>query len=228
MYLTKLTLDMRSSAGRRDVGDAYEMHRTLAKGFAPCASSDVPRFLWRLEMAMNSLQNPTVLVQSQINGHWDGLKELPNYLLRAPETKKVELASLVHMGNCYRFRLLANPTVSSVGMRTRLFTQDEQACELLRPTGYKNKRRALLLQDEQTAWIERQGSRHGFFVQSLTIPYHHLITRSRKKNPQIYIQSVCFEGVLVVHEIEAFKHALTDGIGPAKSFGCGLLSVAPC
>ncbi|MDT1028372.1 type I-E CRISPR-associated protein Cas6/Cse3/CasE, partial [Pseudomonas paraeruginosa] len=28
MYLTRLTLDPRSAQARRDLGDAYEMHRT--------------------------------------------------------------------------------------------------------------------------------------------------------------------------------------------------------
>ncbi len=35
MYLSKLTLDPRHPQARRDLGDAYEMHRTLARAFAP-------------------------------------------------------------------------------------------------------------------------------------------------------------------------------------------------
>ena len=49
MYLSKLTLDPRHLGARRDLADAYEMHRTLARAFAPDESSAPARFLWRLE-----------------------------------------------------------------------------------------------------------------------------------------------------------------------------------
>jgi CRISPR system Cascade subunit CasE len=205
MYLTKLTLDLRSAEARRDLGDAYEMHRTLTRAFVPNAQSSPPRFLWRLETAMGSSQSPTVLVQSQLQADWPVLERLPNYLLRPVEIKDVELSHLVRLNHRYRFRLLANPTVSR-----------------------KGKRLALLKQNEQTAWIERQGSHHGFSIHSLTVTPHDLMNSSRDGKSPICIQRVSFEGFLEVREIEEFEKALVAGIGPAKAFGCGLLSVAPC
>jgi CRISPR system Cascade subunit CasE len=144
MYLTKLTLNTRSAQARRDLGDAYEMHRTLVRSFVAGPQTSPPRFLWRLEAVIDSSQSPMLLVQSEAQGDWAVLDQLPNYLMRPAETKNVELTRLVRLGRHYRFLLLANPTV----------------CR-------KGKRLALLQQNEQTAWIERQGERHGFFVQSL-------------------------------------------------------------
>jgi CRISPR system Cascade subunit CasE len=115
------------------------------------------------------------------------------------------LARLVRLGRRYRFLLLANPTV----------------CR-------KGKRLALLQQNEQTAWIERQGERHGFFVQSLVVRGHDLLNRSSAEKSPISVQRVCFEGFLEVRKTATFAQALVAGIGPAKAFGCGLLSVAPC
>lgn len=205
MYLTKLTLDLRSTQARRDLGDAYEMHRTLTRAFVPDAQSRPPRFLWRLETASDSSQGPTLLVQSQAIGDWVVLHRLPNYLLRPAETKNVELSRLVRLERRYRFRLLANPTVSR-----------------------KGKRLALLQQGEQIAWFERQGDRHGFSVQSLIVRPHDLLNSSREGMAPICVQRVCFEGRLQVRQVVAFEQALVAGVGPAKAFGCGLLSVAPC
>ncbi|EAA1049248.1 type I-E CRISPR-associated protein Cas6/Cse3/CasE, partial [Escherichia coli O28ac] len=41
------------------------------------------------------------------------------------------------------------------------------------------------------------------------------------------IQTVCFEGVLTINDAPALIDLLQQGIGPAKSMGCGLLSLAP-
>jgi CRISPR system Cascade subunit CasE len=205
MYLTKLTLNLRSAQARRDLGDAYEMHRTLVRAFAPYPQSSPPRFLWRLEVATDAVQNPPVLIQSDAGADWSVLERLPNYLQRSAETKKVELARLVRLDRRYRFRLLANPTVCRQG-----------------------KRLALLKQEEHTAWIERQGAHHGFRIQALTISPHELLNSSRDGKASICVQRICFEGFLEVCQTAAFEQALIAGIGPAKAFGCGLLSVAPC
>ena len=205
MYLTKLTFNSRSAQARRDLGDAYEMHRTLVRAFVTDPQSSPPRFLWRLEPFIDSSQGPNVLVQSQDQGDWKVLEQLPNYLLRPAETKDVDMTRLVRLGRRYRFLLLANPTVSR-----------------------KGKRLALLQQTEQAAWIERQGGRHGFVVQSLVVRPHDLLDRSGAEKAPICVQRVRFEGLLEVRQAAAFEQALVAGVGPAKAFGCGLLSVAPC
>ncbi|EHO1257424.1 type I-E CRISPR-associated protein Cas6/Cse3/CasE, partial [Escherichia coli] len=41
------------------------------------------------------------------------------------------------------------------------------------------------------------------------------------------IQTVCFEGVLTINDAPALIDLVQQGIGPAKSMGCGLLSLAP-
>ena len=211
MYLTKLTLNLRSAQARRDLGDAYEMHRTLVRAFVADSHSNPPRFLWRLEAntklaaAADEVNGPALLIQSEAPADWSILERLPGYLQHRAETKNVELAHLVRLHRHYRFRLLANATI----------------CR-------KGKRLALLKQEEQTAWIERQGDRHGFRIQSVSVSPHDLLTSSASGKASICVQRVCFEGYLEVLQPAVFENALVAGIGPAKAFGCGLLSVAPC
>lgn len=47
------------------------------------------------------------------------------------------------------------------------------------------------------------------------------------RGPRVIINSVTFEGRLEVTDAEAFTHHLLSGIGPAKAYGCGLLTLAP-
>lgn len=202
MYLTRLTLDPRSAQARRDLADAYEMHRTLARAFVASEHSAPARFLWRLEAGGNAWATPVVLVQSARAGDWSGLLVLPNYLQRDVESKQLELQEWIEGGARYRFRLQANPTVTRQG-----------------------KRYGLVGEDEQLAWLSRQGERHGFRVEAALVTASDVLA-SRKGNSRISLQRVCFEGRLQVRELAAFSRALTQGIGPGKAFGCGLLSVA--
>jgi CRISPR system Cascade subunit CasE len=202
MYLTRLTLDPRSAQARRDLGDAYEMHRTLARAFVVDANSAPQRFLWRLEAGSNAWATPVVLVQAATAGDWSALQALPNYLQQPAESKRLDLQHWVEGGARYRFRLLANPTVTRQG-----------------------KRYGLVGEDEQLAWLNRQGERHGFNIEAALVTACDVLA-SRKGDNRISLQRVCFEGRLQVRELTAFSHALTQGIGPAKAFGCGLLSVA--
>jgi CRISPR system Cascade subunit CasE len=86
MHLSKLTLNPRSPAVRRDTSNPYEMHRTLAR-----VLEGEPEFRWRLEDTM-------LLVQSATRPDWGQLE--PNYLLKPSESKAFNLDGW-----------LANPTV---------------------------------------------------------------------------------------------------------------------
>jgi CRISPR system Cascade subunit CasE len=201
MYLTRLTLDPRSAQARRDLADAYEMHRTLARAFVADEQSAPARFLWRLEAGSNAWATPTVLVQSAQTGNWSAVQDQPNYLQREIESKPFDLQTWIEGGARYRFRLLANPTVTRQG-----------------------KRYGLVGEQEQLAWLSRQGERHGFVAEAALVTASDVLA-SRKGDSRISLQRVRFEGRLQVRELAAFSRALEQGIGPGKAFGCGLLSV---
>ncbi|MFC0708618.1 type I-E CRISPR-associated protein Cas6/Cse3/CasE [Azorhizophilus paspali] len=205
MYLIRLTLDPRSTQARRDLADAYDMHRTLVRAFVRDERDAPGRFLWRLELGAGAWASPTLLVQSRKSGDWDVLQGLPGYLQRPAECKVLDLEALIQPQWRYRFRLLANPTVTRAG-----------------------KRRGLLGEAEQLAWLQRQGERHGFMVKAVLVSASDLLDSRRKGGAPIVLQRVCFEGLLQVVEADALRRALASGIGPAKAFGCGLLSVARC
>lgn len=206
MYLSKLTLDPSHPQARRDLASAYEMHRTLARVYAPNEDAPPVRFLWRIEPSPNyAAVGSHVLVQSASPGNWNVIGSMPGYSLAMHTDKRVDLNALVTSGRQYQFRLRANPTVTREG-----------------------KRYGLTAEGEQLAWLYRQGERLGFSV--LTVERgtsERLSVRQNKAGRTIIVQAALFEGRLAATEPDRLRAALLGGIGHAKSLGLGLLSLAP-
>lgn len=204
MFLSKLTLDPQHPQARRDLGDAYEMHRTLARAYAPDAITPPPRFLWRLEPSFHAFSSAALLVQSDVPADWSVLDPMRGYTAEVLGNKPVDLEKLIEAGARYRFRLLANPTVTRDG-----------------------KRYGLSKEDEQLVWITRQGEKHGFSVLACARGNSARIQSRRGNTGQrIIIQTVAFEGTLEAFDSERLRLAVRNGLGHGKAWGLGLFSLA--
>jgi len=205
MYLSRLVLNPYNRQARLDLSDPYQMHRSLVRAFVSDPTQVPPRFLWRLEQS-HPQQESAVLLQSAQMPDFSELQARPGYLSekleRALSSKSVDLARLVALGVHYRFRLVANPTVSREG-----------------------KRFGLVGEADQVAWLTRQGERHGFALESVLVVNLHYI-KTRKAGAVVSLLRVQYEGVLCVRDTQRLRSALLAGIGPGKALGCGLLSVA--
>jgi len=205
MYLSRLVLNPYNRQARLDLGDPYQMHRSLVRAFVSGPTQGPPRFLWRLEQ-LHPGQEPAVLLQSAQVPDFSELQSRPGYLSEnlacALSSKSVDLERLVALGARYRFRLVANPTVSRDG-----------------------KRFGLVGEAAQVAWLTRQGERHGFSLESAIVVNPNYI-KTRKAGTVVSLLCVQYEGVLCVRDAERLRSALLAGIGPGKALGCGLLSVA--
>lgn len=205
MYLAKLRLDPSKPLLRRDLADAYEMHRTLSRAFALSEDQAPGRFLWRLESEATALSmaNAIVLVQSALPGNWPAITESHGYALEG--SKSVELDALLRSGRHCRFRLKANPTVTRDG-----------------------KRYGLVGETALQGWLARQGDRCGFAVQEVvTASPARQTMRQGKRGERITIDTARFDGLLEITDVSALRAALLTGIGHGKAFGLGMLSLAP-
>lgn len=204
MYLSKLTLDPRHPLARRDISDAYEMHRTLARAFSPDPATAPARFLWRLERRADHQPSSVVLVQSARPANWSTLDSLAGYADEILPNKAVDLETLIQSGACCRFRLLANPTVTRAG-----------------------KRYGLTREDAQLAWIARQGERHGFSVLGCIRGANEQLTvRQGRTGNRITLHTALFEGILQVVDTETLRQGVLNGFGHGKALGLGMLSLA--
>lgn len=148
------------------------------------------------------------------------------------------------------FRLRANPTKRL--SLTRPDDEERGPDALLNRHRAEGKgtgpRVALLQPDEQVAWLVRQGERHGFALlpQERTwtargnpdaptepaAPSFVLTTASvrtggirGRQRERLTHNAVTFDGELTVTDADVFRMALRSGIGPARAYGFGLLSV---
>jgi CRISPR system Cascade subunit CasE len=185
------------------------MHRTLLRGFPNADAGGPGRVLFRIEPVTEG-ERPTVLVQSEKPADWSALPanfEDDSRVTRAvfvTETIEDRDSVLVLPGACYRFRLLANPTVKRDG-----------------------KRHGLYREESQRDWLNRKGQSGGFAVEGrslLTIPDGTLRSSICGGRTRSWF-GVRFDGRLKVTNPSRFVETLQSGVGSGKGFGFGLLSV---
>ena len=201
MYLARLTLN-RSRTAVTWAANPYRIHQRLMMAY-----DGDPRLLFRLEEADDGAR---ILVQAHRAGDWDAAFSEFHVLAQAPEEKAVELRLVA--GQRYRFRLLANPTVK---------TKREDGT----PT-----RQGLMREEDQLAWLRRKLQEAGAEAEGCIVVPRGL-QRSRKNpavDPHLHTHyAVLFEGLLWVTDPVRLREAVEKGIGSAKGYGFGLLSLGP-
>lgn len=198
IYLSQLMVNLHSRPARNDLADRYELHRTLLSAFPETLPAH-ERVLYRVE---EGTLDPMaiILVQSLTQPDWGAVPRLRDpYLLREPRVRQI--VPYVQSGDRHRFRLQANPTVKRDGKRHAIYDE------------------AALL-----AWLQRKGEQHGFAVGPLDARAAKLGQKTGQKRRQTW-HAVQFDGILTVMDSRLFVQTLQQGIGSAKAFGFGLLSI---
>ena len=209
MYLSKLILNPRNPGARRDVARPYELHRTLMRAVDGAVDN---RLLFRIEPERDP-RGPIALVQSaKMAPDWTPLLE-NGYLIEAHGPKMSEPS--LQKGQRLAFRLMGNPTKKVDGKRVPLVFDSHEDPNM----------------KTYWDWLHRKANTAGFRVQTARDAPFRTASNRRKKpryaKNEIPLFGVRFDGLLEVIDPEKLHHALGQGIGPAKAFGFGLLSLAP-
>ncbi|MCP4668865.1 MAG: type I-E CRISPR-associated protein Cas6/Cse3/CasE [Deltaproteobacteria bacterium] len=224
MYLSKLYFHTRNRKSFQVLQSPYDLHGALLKAFPSYKKTEkFSGILFRQERKLDGDSRIAVLVQSLMSPNWELLKEDLGNAFQYDQSKKMSNLQF-RDGQRLRFRLRANPIKT---------IRDEN--------GRKNKkgeikrcRVPLLKENQKIAWLEKKGREirpgisGGFQIISCRVidegDWKH---RKVGESDPIRIHTVLFDGVLTVGEPNFFlEEAVKKGIGPAKSFGCGLLSLA--
>jgi len=191
--------------------------------------------LFRADVGDN-LNRVIVYVQSAVKPDWAFLDGRRDYLygnVDNPACKEITSTyQQLQNDQVLSFRLRANPT--------------KRIAKSL-----KGKRVGLLREKEQLAWLIRKGQERekgqagGFELLTKCIKDEN---GEIQQIPRVNVQpegkqnwhkkegghshntthlAVRFDGLLRITDAEAFRQTLARGIGPAKAFGFGLLSIAP-
>jgi CRISPR system Cascade subunit CasE len=203
VYISRLELNERDRSVRNDLGNIHKLHQRIMQAF-PDIQQDKVRMDWEILFRLEPDSN-IMLVQSgaEVKPDWDKLPD--RYLLDRKIASFTIHPDNLQSGKLFHFRLKANPSKR-----------------------HKESRKTVGLhsQPEQIAWLERQATAHGFQIQMVdVIPTANVFGNKTGNNAQIKIHTALFQGILEVREPDLLLAAITAGIGRAKAYGCGLLSL---
>ena len=217
MYLSRLQLNPDNrQVWRQHLRNPYKIHQMIMRGFPDGVKREAAKVLYRLEMRDDL---PVLMVQSTLEPDWAEIN--PAYLMTPdpsdpwpnPAIRPLNLP--LQAGQILSFRLCANPTIKKGRW-------DEATGKTL-----NSNRVPLVQEDEQRGWLNNRAEAGGFTVLNVAISQSQTqkIWKQPKAKP-ITLYTVQFDGHLQVKDPDKLVQAVECGIGPAKAFGCGLLSLA--
>ncbi|MDR2356159.1 MAG: type I-E CRISPR-associated protein Cas6/Cse3/CasE [Clostridiales Family XIII bacterium] len=234
MYLSRIEINRR----RRETLHALESPQILHAAIEACfpsADGAKIRNLWRIDTLGRSMY---LLLQSENKPDFTHIIEQFGWAGQSWETEAyADFLSRLQEGQVWQFRLRANPTYSiSVGKNVRG-----------KVVSYTETHR-------QKKWLADRAAKYGFEI--VRKPYAQADEPAAEKAPLyddcrnfgkdllfditlretekfwrqgtlVTVETAVFEGVLRVTCAAALMRAIQNGIGRAKAYGCGLLTLAP-
>ena len=128
-----------------------------------------------------------------------------------------------------RFRLRVNPTVSrgasgNSSSRHDVVT-DAQKSMSHQQTGIRPPSLAMIAASAGAEWLLARTERMGIRIEASALQISNYRKWRQQGGRGAVLSMLDFSGTLTVLDSDLFRHALLNGIGPGKAFGCGLLLV---
>lgn len=227
MHLTRFRFNTARVGGRRLLSSPQMLHAAVMSSFAeiPPPGDDSARVLWRIDA--NSRAETYLYIVSPAKPDLTHLVEQAGW----PRTggwdtyDYAPLLARLTEGDRWSFRLTANPVHTA--RRT-----DQEPAKITAHVGTRH----------QTRWLLQRQETAGFKVvekppQRRLVPEgdeHELVVHDRRQlsfgkagqRQKVTLVTVTFDGLLEVTNPHAFRRTLTHGLGKAKAYGCGLMTLA--
>ncbi|MFE1775529.1 type I-E CRISPR-associated protein Cas6/Cse3/CasE [Streptomyces sp. NPDC059008] len=245
MHLTRFRVNSARPGARRLLSSPQSLHAAVMSSFPTVlpSDSDCPRVLWRVDH--NARAEVFLYVVSPTRPDMTHLVEQAGWPAAAtdPETPGWQsrpytpFLDKLTAGTVWAFRLTANPIHFA-----------------RRKDGEPTKRTAHQTSHHQQRWLIERQERSGFRIiekppERRLLPHgtthqghaHHgdqyeLTVRDRRDlaftkgsatKEAVRLVTVTYDGVLEVTDPAALRRTLTQGLGKAKAYGCGLMTLAP-
>lgn len=218
------------SAARKD-GDPLFLKPFAPDGFQHVHGprTDAQSFLFRVDPLPGG--TAAILVQSGVEPDWDYAFHNACHLLAGPPEVRAYDPQF-SANQRLRFRLLANP-VRKVSPRSldawgKPFEAKWVGKHVPVPPGELLR---WLERRAEPGWTTQSGAtgnraRPGYRLVDVSPPEaHYLFWCKTGEGRGRRLRSARYEGTLEVTEPTSFRNTLVRGVGPAKAFGCGLLSI---
>jgi CRISPR system Cascade subunit CasE len=215
MYLTRMALNGTRRQARHLLSSPQNLHAAVLGGFADSTVTEDGRVLWRLD-ARPPHKLLLYVVSPQAPDFTHIVEQAGWPTTETWQTREyVPFLNRLQKGQRWHFRITANPTRSTW------------------VEGERGKVQGHVTPDQQQEWLQDRADRNGFELstcQGSQEPDVAVMGREsqafRRGSGKVTISTATFEGNLVVAEPDEFRRALTHGIGRAKAYGCGLMTLA--
>jgi CRISPR system Cascade subunit CasE len=211
VFLSRIALDTRLNNTRRAVASPAILHAAIEGCFFPRRDEGNERKLWRLDALSGKMY---LLLLSPERPDFQRFAAQFCSADISGETKDYDaLLAKVEAGSSWRFRLRANASHS------------EKSKDNARGKIY-----AHVTVEQQRAWLVKKAPGCGFSLAEdafeVTASDTQQFRRGARQDKPIVLGVAVYEGTLAVTDAGLFRKALCSGIGRAKAYGCGLLTVA--
>jgi CRISPR system Cascade subunit CasE len=224
MYLSRVELNTNLLATKRALSSPQVIHAAVEGSFP---TDKKARTLWRIDRREKSFYLLAVSRHEPDFRHIIEQFGWPSSNQQGEIRGYEPFLQRVAVGQKWGFRLRANPTFSEpVGPGKR-----GKVC----PYGTPH---------QQEQWLKKRALTHGFKLLHATVTQREIRVFSKKRDEQgsengegavkdrdkdkdkVTLAMATFEGALRVGDPELLTKALCNGIGRAKAYGCGLLTLA--
>jgi CRISPR system Cascade subunit CasE len=247
-FLSKIHINPARKTGREMLRNPHLVHGMVLHGIPGEPTGE--RTLWRLDSP--NPYRPHLLVLTDTKPDWTHITEQAgwpqsdseHFAIRDYNTLFAHLAT----GREFAFRLTANPVENTMTpVKPTAAQQRRRAAGETR--GFRISHRTAA---HQLDWLLRRTDTCGFTIPPARTAtpapglgetptpasdvrivareqrrFHKKTNGSDAKGRLITLTTVTFEGRLAVTDPAVLRDKLLTGIGPAKAYGCGLLTLAP-
>lgn len=221
--LSRMSLNAATRGGRRLLGDRQAMHAAVMAGFSPEAHDEMQgRVLWRVD---HDGHRHTLYVTSPAEPDFTHLSEQAGWAGQSWQSADYHpFLGRLTRGQRWAFRLAANPVKAKA-----------------QPDGRRSRLLPHVTPDQQVGWLTERTPGWGFSIPldgdggppsvNVTRRGDERFGRGRngagRTRNQVTLRVVQFDGVLEVEDADGLRQALQDGMGRAKGYGCGLMTLHP-
>lgn len=234
MYLTRFRINTARMGARRLLSSPQVLHAAVLSSFAEARAQTPggPRVLWRIDR--NATKDTLLYLVSPDRPDLTHLVEQAGW----PTTptagwQTFDYASFLAgltAGGTWDFRITANPVHS-----------------IRRKEGEPTRRTAHVTRRHQQQWLLKQQETAGFAIvekpperqrlpeedqYQLVVHSSRNVSFSKRDRPsgaarRVTLTTTTYDGRLRITDPDALRRTLTAGLGKAKAYGCGLMTLAP-
>ncbi|ACU53923.1 CRISPR-associated protein, Cse3 family [Acidimicrobium ferrooxidans DSM 10331] len=220
MFLTRLYIDPQKQAALSVLRNPQRMHAIIAQATSasvPQEANSIGRTLWRVDG--DDPRVPILYVVSAVQPQFAHFAASVGQVVRGTDydTKPYgPLLDRLETGQVYAFRLAANAVRSG---RSSSGSAD-------------TKRHGHVTITQQLGWLLARSEQHGFTIRTGSTGEPDVAVTGgrrmvfRRQGQRVTIALTEFMGHLEVLDRELLRRSLVTGIGHARAYGCGLLTLA--